>query len=74
MAGRPIGVESMLRIYFRQHWFNLSNPAVEEALYNSLTMRRLVGIDLGREPVPVETTVCRFRLGRSSAARSNAPT
>jgi len=38
-----------------------SDPAVEEALYNSLAMRRPVDIDLGREPVPEETTVCRFR-------------
>ena len=51
----------MLRIYFLQHWFNLSDPSVEEALYDSLAMRRFVGIDLGREPVPDETTMCRFR-------------
>src|SRR5438034_7350638 len=57
----PVGVERMLRIYFLQHWFNLSDPAVEETLYDSLAMRRFVGIDLGREPVPDETTVCRFR-------------
>ncbi len=57
----PVGVERMLRIYFLQQWFNLSDPAVEEALYNSLAMRGFVGIDLGREPVPDETTVCRFR-------------
>src|SRR5262244_772122 len=35
----PIGVERMLRIYFLQHWFNLSDPAVEEALYDSQEMR-----------------------------------
>jgi IS5 family transposase len=57
----PIGVERMLRIYFLQQWLNLSDPAVEEALYDSLAMRGFVGIDLGREPVPDETTVCRFR-------------
>ena len=57
----PVGVERMLRIYFLQHWFNLSDLAVEEALYDSQAMRRFVGIDLGREPVPDETTVCRFR-------------
>ena len=57
----PIGVERMLRLYFLQQWFNLSDPAVEEAVYDSQTMRRFVGIDLGREPVPHETTVCRFR-------------
>lgn len=57
----PIGLERMLRIYFLQHWFNLSDPAVEEALYDSQSMRRFVGIDLGREPAPDETTMCRFR-------------
>jgi transposase, IS5 family len=57
----PVGVERMLRIYFLQQWFNLSDPAVEEALYDSRAMRGFVGIDLGREPVPDETTVCRFR-------------
>src|ERR1700704_1945748 len=51
----------MLRIYFLQQWFNLSDPAVEEALYDSVAMRCFVGIDLGREPVPDETTVCGFR-------------
>jgi len=57
----PIGVERMLRIYFLQQWFNLSDPAVEEALYDSSVMRQFAGIDLGREPVPDETTVCKFR-------------
>src|SRR6266550_12201 len=58
---RPVGVERMLRIYFLQQWFNLSDPAVEEALYDSVGMRQFVGIDLGCEPVPDETTVCKFR-------------
>jgi transposase, IS5 family len=57
----PIGLERMLRIYFLQQWFNLSDPAVEEALYDSAAMRSFVGIDLGREPAPDETTVCKFR-------------
>src|SRR5579859_6723278 len=57
----PVGVERMLRVYFLQQWFNLSDPAVEEALYDSVVMRQFVGIDLGREPVPDETTVCKFR-------------
>ena len=51
----------MLRIYFLQQWFNLSDPAVEEALYDSTVMRQFAGIDLGSEPVPDETTVCKFR-------------
>jgi IS5 family transposase len=44
-----------------QQWFNLSDLAVEKALYDSSAMRRFVDIDLGREPVPDATTVCRFR-------------
>jgi len=57
----PIGLERMLRVYLLQQWFNLSDPGAEEALYDSNSMRRFVGIDLGREPVPDETTICNFR-------------
>jgi transposase, IS5 family len=61
-GGRPpIPLERMLRIYFLQLWFNLSDPAVEEALYDSVAMRRFAGIDLGAEAAPDETTVCKFR-------------
>ena len=54
-------MERMLRLYFLQQWFNPSDPAVEETLCDSQAMRGFVGIDLGQEPVPDETTVCRFR-------------
>ena len=57
----PIGLERMLRLHFLQHWFNLSDPAAEEALYDSVSMREYVGIDLGRELVPDETTILNFR-------------
>ena len=57
----PVGLERMLRIYFLQQWFNLCDPGVEEALYDSATMRDFARIDLGREPAPDETTICRFR-------------
>lgn len=57
----PVGVQRMLRVYFLQQWFNLSDPGVEEALYDSAVMRSFVGVDLGQEPVPDETTVCKFR-------------
>jgi transposase, IS5 family len=57
----PKGLEIMLRMYFLQHWFNLSDPAVEEALYDSLAMRAFVGIDLGRDAAPDESTVLKFR-------------
>lgn len=62
VVGRPaIGLERMLRIHCLQLWFDLSDPVVEEALYDSRAMRTFVGIDLGCEPVPDETTVMRFR-------------
>lgn len=57
----PVGLERMLRIHFLQHWFNLSDPAVEEALYESVSVREFAGIDLGQERVPDETTICKFR-------------
>jgi IS5 family transposase len=61
-AGRPpIGLERMLRIHFLQHWFNLADLACEEALYDSASLRRFVGIDLGCEPVPDATTMLKFR-------------
>ncbi len=56
----PIGIDRMLRVYFLQVWFNLSDPAVEDALYDSAAMRDFVGIDLGRESAPDETTICKF--------------
>lgn len=57
----PIGLERMVRIYLLQQWFNLSDPGAEEALYDSQTLRQFAGIDLGREPAPDETTICKFR-------------
>ena len=58
---RPVGVERMLRIYFLQHWFQLSAPGAEEALYDTRSLREFVGIDLGQEPVPDESTILNFR-------------
>src|ERR1700686_5643681 len=53
---RPVGIERMLRIYFLQQWFNLSDPAVEEALYDSPLMRGFAGMDPGNKHVTEETT------------------
>jgi len=58
---QPVGLAIMLRTYFVQQWFNLSDPGVEEALYESPVVRRFVGVDLGVAPAPDETTVLRFR-------------
>ncbi len=61
-GGRPpIPLERMLRVYFLQQWFNLSDPGVEEALYDIASMRSFAQIDLGSAPVPDETTACKFR-------------
>lgn len=57
----PIGVERMLRIHLLQHWFNLADEAMEEALYDSAALRRFAHIDLGAAPVPDATSLLRFR-------------
>src|SRR5271154_3232987 len=58
---QPVGLSIMLRTYFLQQWFNLSDPGVEELLYESPAVRRFVGVDLGVASAPDETTVLRFR-------------
>jgi len=58
---QPLGIEKMLRIYFLQHWFNLSDPQAEDAIYDSESMRRFAGVELGDDVVPDETTILRFR-------------
>jgi len=57
----PMGLEKMLRVYFLQQWFDLSDPAAEDAIYDSESMRRFVGVQLGEDAVPDETTILRFR-------------
>ena len=54
-------LERMLRIYFLQQWFALSDPAAEDALYDSESMRRFVGVELSEDAVPDESTILRFR-------------
>jgi len=57
----PHPMARMLRIYFMQQWFNLSDPAMEDALYDSESMRGFAGLDLSRDVVPDESTILRFR-------------
>ena len=57
----PMGIERMLRMYLLQIWFNLSDPATEDAIYDSYAMRKFTGIDFMTESVPDETTLCKFR-------------
>jgi len=58
---QPMPMERMLRIYFMQQWFNLSDPAMEDSLYDSESMRRFAQIELQDDAVPDETTILRFR-------------
>jgi IS5 family transposase len=58
---QPVGLSIMLRIYFLQHWFNLSDPGTEDALYESPVLRGFAGVDLGRAAAPDETTILNFR-------------
>ena len=57
----PIPLERMLRIYFMQQWYGLSDEGVEDALYDSQALRGFAGIELNRDPVPDATTVLHFR-------------
>ena len=58
---QPVGLAIMLRTYFLQQWFNLSDPGMEEAFYDSSALRRFAGVDLGVAAAPDETTILRFR-------------
>jgi len=58
---RPLLLETMLRVYFMQQWFNLSDPQAEDALYDIEPMRRFAGVELAEDTVPDETTILRFR-------------
>jgi hypothetical protein len=58
---QPLGLEKMLRIYFLQQWFNLSDPQAEDAIYDSESMRRFARVELGDDIVPDESTILRFR-------------
>ena len=61
-GGRPaLPVERMLRIYCLQQWYNLADAAMEEALYDSMTMRRFAGIQTDEDVIPDESTILRFR-------------
>ncbi len=57
---RPYPLATMLRVHLMQNWFALSDPAMEEALYEIASLRNFAGLDL-REPIPDETTILNFR-------------
>ena len=51
----------MLKIHFMQQWFGLSDPAMEEALFETPVLRDFAGISFDFEGVPDETTILKFR-------------
>lgn len=57
---RPYALESMLRVHLMQNWFALSDPAMEEALYEIASLRSFARLSLN-EPLPDETTILNFR-------------
>jgi IS5 family transposase len=57
---RPYALEAMLRVHLMQNWFALSDPAMEEALYEIASLRNFAGLNLN-EPIPDETTILNFR-------------
>ena len=60
--GRPTrGIETMLRMYLLQNWFNLSDEGIEDAIYDSYAFRKFMKIDFFNEQVPDATTLCKFR-------------
>ena len=60
LGRRPRGIEVMFRMYLLATWFNLSDEAVEDAIYDSYAMREFMGLDFTTESVPDATTLCKF--------------
>ena len=61
MGRPPFALEKMVRVYCLQQWFALSDPALEEALYDSESMRRFAGFGGGEDTIPDESTILHFR-------------
>lgn len=58
---KPMGIESMLRMYLMQIWFNLSDEGIEDSIYDSYAMRTFMHIDFNEQQVPDATTLLKFR-------------
>ncbi|WP_407692123.1 transposase [Pyramidobacter porci] len=57
----PLGVETTLRMYLTQNWFNLSDEGIEDAIYDSNVMRTFLRINFLQQQVPDATTLLHFR-------------
>src|SRR5436853_3253395 len=70
---QPLGLEKMLRIYFLQQWFNLSDPQAEDAIYDSESMRRFARVELGDDVVSrTRVRFCAFATCSSSTGSPRA--
>lgn len=58
---KPVGIETMLRMYLMQIWFNLSDEGIEDSIYDSYAMRSFMHIDFTQQQVPDATTLLKFR-------------
>jgi IS5 family transposase len=58
---KPIAIERKLRILCLQQWYSLSDPGVEDAIYDRNSFQKFLSIDILTESVPDETTICNFR-------------
>ena len=60
-------IKSMLRVYFMQQWYALSDPGMEDALYDTTSLRRFAGLELGEGAIPDETAILNFRVPRKTS-------
>ena len=65
---QPIGLERMLRIYFLQQGFNLSDPAAEDVIYDSESMRRFAGIELGEDGFRMKPPSCASAISSNTTS------
>lgn len=61
LGRKPIALELMIKIYCLQQWYNLSDPAMEEAIYDRYSFQKFLGVDVMNDVVPDETTILKFR-------------
>lgn len=61
LGRRPYDLELMLRVHFLQLWHNLSDPGMEEALYDRMSFQTFLGFDCFGGDIPDESSICRFR-------------
>jgi len=58
---QPFPIATMLRVHFKQQWFSLSDPAMEDALHDMALFREFAQLDAGAMRLPDESTILRFR-------------